>query len=301
MLLVRVGAGPLPAVRAIPASVSCHDGRVSDAPERRADDVERVALFVTCVGELVEPDVPVAAVRVLRAAGCELSVPEGQTCCGQPAWNSGFADDAARVARTSLDALERALADGADAVVVPAGSCATMMRLYWPQLFALAGDEEAARRAREVGAHLWELTELLDALPEGRLRLGRVEPCTVAYHRSCHMLRELHIEGQPEALLGRVEGVMQAEWTAADQCCGFGGTFSVKLPETSVAMADEKLDVLPEEVQTIVGADASCLMQLRTRAEARGLAVTTTHVVEVLERALVGDDDGEDEDEEASP
>lgn len=254
--------------------------------ERRADDVDRVALFVTCVGELVEPDVPVAAVRVLRAAGCEVEVPEGQTCCGQPAWNSGFADDAARVARTTLHALEGAVAGGAGAVVVPAGSCATMVRVYWPQLFALAGDEDASVRARTLGERVWELTELVDALPEGRLELGSVEPCQVVYHRSCHMLRELHVADQPESLLSRVDGCEQEVWTAADQCCGFGGTFSVKLPEASVAMADEKLDVLPEGTQVIVGADASCLMQLRTRAEARGLPVRTEHIAEVLQRAL---------------
>jgi len=265
---------------------------VSDPSERKADDVERVALFVTCVGELVDPDVPVAAVRVLRAAGCEVEVPEGQTCCGQPAWNSGFTEDAARVARTTLDALEGAVADGADAVVVPAGSCATMVRIYWPQLFSLAGDEEASARARTLGERVWELTELLDALPDGRLELGSVEPCRVVYHRSCHMLRELHIEGQPEALLSQVGGCEQQVWAAADQCCGFGGTFSVKLPEASVAMADEKLDVLPEGTAVIVGADTSCLMQLRARAEARGLPVTTEHVAQVLERALPGQEGG---------
>lgn len=251
-----------------------------------AADIRRVALFVTCVGELLDPDVPVAAVRVLRAAGCAVEVPDGQTCCGQPAWNSGFTADAAAVARTSLDALEAAVADGADAVVVPAGSCATMMSVYWPQLFALAGDEGAAARAQALGERLWELTELLDALPDDRLTLGAVEPCTVAYHRSCHMLRELHVADQPEALLARVDGCEQQPWAAADQCCGFGGTFSVKLPEASVAMADEKLDVLPEGTDLIVGADASCLMQLRTRAEARGMAVRTEHVAQVLERAL---------------
>ena len=263
---------------------------MAPAPDRRADDVTQVALFVTCVGELVDPDVPVAAVRVLRAAGCSVDVPDGQTCCGQPAWNSGFVQDAARVAATSLDALERAVDDGADAVVVPAGSCTTMMRLYWPQLFSLAGDEAASDRARSLGERMWELTELLAALPEGRNPvLGSIEPCTVAYHRSCHMLRELHVEEQPEALLARVDGCEQVAWAAAEQCCGFGGTFSVKLPEASVAMADEKLDVLPEGTAVIVGADASCLMQLRTRAGARGMPVRTEHIAQVLERALPDD------------
>ena len=272
--------------------LTCHDGPVSEASDRRPDGVERVALLVTCVGEMVEPDVPVAAVRVLRAAGCSVEVPDGQTCCGQPAWNSGFTADAAKVARTSLDALERAVADGADAVVVPAGSCATMVRIYWPQLFALDGDDAASQRARALGERVWELTELLDAMPPERLHFGSVEPCAAVYHRSCHMLRELHVAEQPEALLGRVDGCDVAPWAAADQCCGFGGTFSVKLPEASVAMADEKLDVLPEGTEVIVGADASCLMQLRTRAGSRGLQVRTEHVAQVLERALPGTDGG---------
>jgi len=260
-------------------------GGVPGSHERAADEVRTVALFPTCVGELVDPDVPVAAVRVLRRAGFAVSVPEGQTCCGQPAWNSGFTSDAARVARTTLDALARALDDGADVVVVPAGSCATMVRLYWPQLFELAGAPGAAARARAVGDRCWELTELLAALPEDRRPSGSVPEEPVAYHRSCHMLRELHVEDQPEQLLAGVDGCTVEPWAGAEQCCGFGGTFSVKLPETSVAMADEKLDLLPEGVTTIVGADTSCLLHLRTRAEVRGLPVRTEHVAQVLERA----------------
>jgi len=181
--------------------------------------------------------------------------------------------------------MDGALADGADAVVVPAGSCATMVRLYWPQLLELAGEPGAAERARTVGERTWELTELLDALPDERRPRGSVEPSAVAYHRSCHLLRELHVAEQPEALLAGVDGCTVEPWAGADQCCGFGGTFSVKLPEASAAMADEKLDLLPEGVTTIVGADASCLLQLRARAEARGLEVRTEHVAQVLERA----------------
>ena len=246
-----------------------------------------MALFPTCVGEVLDPDVPVAAVRVLRRAGCDVDVPEGQTCCGQPAWNSGFTADAARVARTTLDALEAAIDAGADAVVVPAGSCTTMLRLYWPQLLELAGDPGAAERARSLGERTWELTELLAALPDDRRPAGAADAPTVAYHRSCHMLRELHVAEQPEQLLAAT-GCEVAPWAAAEQCCGFGGTFSAKLPEVSVAMADEKLDTLPEGVATIVGADASCLLQLRSRAEARGLPVRTEHVAQVLERAWRG-------------
>lgn len=241
--------------------------------------MHRVALFVTCVGELLEPDVPIAAVRVLRAAGAEVEVPEGQTCCGQPAWNAGFAEDAARVARASLAALDATPAD----VVTPAGSCATMLRLYWPVLFDTVGDTEAATTARRLAPRVHELTEWLATR---QLPATSIPPCTVAYHRSCHMERELGIHDQPTDLLGAVAGCEVAAWPADDRCCGFGGTFSVSLPEVSAAMADEKLDSLPAGVTEIVGADASCLLQLRTRAEARGLAVTTRHLAQVLADAL---------------
>lgn len=248
-----------------------------------------VELFVTCVGEFVDPDVPVAVVRVLRAAGCRVGVPEGQTCCGQPAWNSGFTEDAAKVARTSLEALERAVEENPSAtVVVPAGSCATMMRLYWPQLFELAGEPALAARARSLGERIREFTEFLD----GReLPALSGDDAPVALHKSCHLLRELHVEDQPRAALERVEGCPVADWPADELCCGFGGTFSVKLPETSVSMADEKLDTLPEGVQLIVGADTSCLLHLRSRAEARGLDVRTAHIAQVLEVSLTGTDD----------
>lgn len=239
-----------------------------------------VALFVTCVGELVDPDVPVATVRVLRRCGATVSVPEGQTCCGQPAWNAGFAADAATVARTSLRALT-ATGDDAD-VVVPAGSCATMIKLYWPSLFDTVGDAESAAAARRLAPRVHELTSWLAPrfTADGEPASDRTP---VAYHRSCHMERELHVSAEPMALLAAA-GCPVADWEADDQCCGFGGTFSVRLPEVSTAMADEKLDALPAGVTEIIGADASCLLQLRTRAEQRGLPVRTRHIAEVLDR-----------------
>jgi L-lactate dehydrogenase complex protein LldE len=248
--------------------------------------VSRVALFVTCVGDLVTPDVPAAAVRVLRVAGDEVEVPAGQTCCGQPAWNAGFAPEAASVAEASLVALEQALAGGADVVVVPAGSCATMIRGYWPTLFEAAGQPELVERARAVGDQVRELTEWL--VEQGRLPAaggGAASPGAVALQRSCHLERELHIRTQPRELLERA-GCELAEWPADDRCCGFGGTFSVKLPEVSVAMADEKLDALPDDVVEVVGTDASCLLQLDGRARQRGLDVRFRHIAEVLAEGL---------------
>lgn len=249
----------------------------------------RVSLLVTCVVDVVAPDVGEAAVRLLRAAGCDVTVNLAQTCCGQPGWNAGFAADAARVARTTLGALEDDLDAGAEAVVVPAGSCATMVRVFWPELFEVVGDHDAAARARRVGDRTRELSDLLaeraDRLPA--LRLHR--PITVALHESCHMLRELRIAEAPGVLVAAVDGCEAVPWAGSDRCCGFGGTFSVKLPETSVAMADEKLRALgagAPGADLLVGCDTSCLMHLQARADATERPVHVRHLAEVLAAAL---------------
>jgi L-lactate dehydrogenase complex protein LldE len=249
----------------------------------------RVSLLVTCVVDVVAPDVGEAAVRLLRAAGCDVTVNLAQTCCGQPGWNAGFAADAARVARTTLGALEDDLDAGAEAVVVPAGSCATMVRVFWPELFEVVGDHDAAARARRVGDRTRELSDLLaeraDRLPA--LRLHR--PITVALHESCHMLRELRIAEAPGVLVDAVDGCEAVPWAGSDRCCGFGGTFSVKLPETSVAMADEKLRALgagAPGADLLVGCDTSCLMHLQARADATERPVHVRHLAEVLAAAL---------------
>jgi L-lactate dehydrogenase complex protein LldE len=238
-----------------------------------------VALFVTCVVDVFAPDTGVAAVKLLRAAGCDVSCPSGQTCCGQPAWNSGFHTDAAKVARTTLDALE---ADDAEAIVAPAGSCATMIKVFWPELFELVGDHHAAHRATELGRKTHELTSFLAAraLPPLQRR-GE----TVAYHHSCHMLRELRVHDAPEQLLDAA-GCERVEWRAGERCCGFGGLFSFKLPETSEAMADDKLSSLPEGVTSVVGADGSCLLHLRARAEHEDRAIEVRHIAELLADTL---------------
>ena len=245
----------------------------------------RVSLFVTCVVDLFTPDVGVAAVKVLRAVGGRVSCPSAQVCCGQPAWNAGFAAEAAAVARTSLDALE---ADGADVVVVPAGSCATMIRVFWPELFHVVDDHESAERARAIGARTRELTEFVAERVE-RLPPLAIDATTVAYHHSCHMLRELRIERQPTELLDAVEGCERVQWAADQRCCGFGGLFSFKLPETSVAMADDKLSGLADAEpapDVLVGADGSCLAHLRARAAHEGRPLVTRHIAEVLAEAL---------------
>ena len=244
----------------------------------------RVTLLVTCVVDLVAPEVAEATVRVLRATGCEVSVSADQTCCGQPAWNAGHAPEAAKVAGGTLAALEAELADGAEAVVVPSGSCTSMVRVFWPELFDLAGDPDAAERARGVGEVTFELSEFL---AERDLPALSGPEQRVAYHHSCHMLRELGVRAAPEALVDRVAGADRVAWDGDDRCCGFGGLFSVKLPELSVAMADEKLaDLVATQPDVLVGCDTSCLAQLRTRSEAVGLPVRTRHLAQLLDESL---------------
>jgi L-lactate dehydrogenase complex protein LldE len=238
---------------------------------------ERLALFPTCVVETLSPEIGDAATRVLEHLGYDVVVPPGVGCCGQPAWNSGFAADAARVARPTLDAL-----DGEQRVCVPAGSCATMMRVYWPELFRLAGDPGASERAAALAERVFEFSELV-------ARSGPIpgsHPARVAYHRSCHMLHELEIDRQPLALLDALEGCERVSWDD-DRCCGFGGTFAVKLPEISVAMADAKIASLtaadPDE---LVGCDRSCLLHLEARMRRLGIGLPVRHLAEVLAAAL---------------
>ena len=259
----------------------------NESMKHAEEDRLRVSLLITCVVDIVAPEVGEAAVRLLRAASCTVSCDLSQTCCGQPAWNAGFAEDAAAVARPTLAALEAELGRGADYVVVPAGSCATMVRLFWPELFEIVGDPDSAARARRVAERTREWSELLaervEHLPELRLDLPR----RVVLHQSCHLLRELDVTHQPADLLAQVAGCETVEWTGADRCCGFGGTFSVKLPEASVAMADEKLRALVGvNPDMVVGCDTSCLLHMRGRAEALGAPVEIRHVAQVLQDAL---------------
>jgi L-lactate dehydrogenase complex protein LldE len=231
----------------------------------------KVGLFVTCLVDLVSPEVGVATARVLQRAGHEVVFPEGQTCCGQPAFNSGYREEAAQVLRTTLRALASA---DVDAIVAPAGSCTTMIRTFAPGL--LGEDADLAR----VRPRLYELSEFL-AEHGGALHgtAGR----RVAYHDSCHMLRELNLRDEPRAALQRIEGVQLTDWDS-DRCCGFGGTFAVRQPELSVAMADEKLRTLGG-ADTLCGADPSCLMHLRGRLRRLGMRVEVKHLAELLEEA----------------
>jgi L-lactate dehydrogenase complex protein LldE len=235
-----------------------------------------VVLFPTCLGEALNRAAVRDAERLLAAAGAESERPAGATCCGQPAWNSGFVRDARRVARRTL----RALAD-AEAVVVPAGSCAAMMRLHWPHLFHGEADRELAER---VAGRTFELSQyLVDEL--GWRPSATATRAEVAYHDSCHMLRELRLHDQPRALLAAVADLR--ELPRADRCCGFGGTFSVRYPDVSTAMADDKLaSAATIAAATVASADPGCVMQIEGRAGRTGAGLRVVHLATIVAEAL---------------
>ena len=243
-----------------------------------------VTLFVTCVVDLFQPEVGVAAVRVLRAGGCEVSCPLGQTCCGQPAWNSGHAAEAAKVARTTLDALE---SDGGDVVVVPAGSCATMIRVFWPELFEVVGDARCRGPGPASSAQRTkELSELLVTLDLPELHLS--SPERVAYHHSCHMLRELRPRGPadgPARAGRRLPAASRGRPTSAAAASGACSRSSCPRPASPWPTTSSRPWPRPAPT-TLVGCDTSCLLHLRGRAEHEGRTLRTRHLVEVLAAAL---------------
>ena len=263
------------------ATAACpagHDRRCAETA-RGGHLPDQAALFPTCLGDLVTPDTVEHAQAALGACGLEVRAVRGGTCCGQPAFNAGFHDQARRVARVTL----RALAQTTGAIVVPAGSCAAMMSRHWGELFA--GDRDA-ELARQVGARVVEFTAVLanhlEVLERRRLRW----PGTAGYHDSCHMLRELRLSGEPRAVLGCVRDLHLVALASADRCCGFGGTFAVRYPEVSVAMADSKLeDARASGVEVLISADPGCLMQLGGRAERTGTGPRVIHIATLLYEA----------------
>jgi L-lactate dehydrogenase complex protein LldE len=246
-------------------------------------DPARAVVFPTCLVEQLRPSLARACVALVADAdgvGPELAT--GATCCGQPAWNAGFAAAARRVARRTL----RALRGGDGPVVVPSGSCATMMGHHWPELFAGTKDEAAARTLAGRVVELSTYLDRGDADGAGGDAGGPVSMSmsgsVVAVHDSCHGLRELAVKEQPRRLLAEV-GITVTETAGAERCCGFGGTFCVKMPAVSVAMADDKLDEWSEAgVTTVVAGDLSCLAHLEGRAGRRGLPLEFRHLAEVL-------------------
>lgn len=229
---------------------------------------------MTCLVDLLYPDVGEATVALLEDAGCDVEFPAAQTCCGQPAFNSGFHDEARRVAATLLDAME-----GIDAVVSPSGSCAGMVRAQYPHLFAGTPNEG---RARALAARTYELTEYLVDVADVATSGGRWDG-RVTYHDSCHGLRELGLSGQGRALVRGVDGTELVEMSRPDLCCGFGGTFSVRMPDVATAMADDKLvQATATAADVMLAGDSGCLMHLQGRIQRSGAPIRAMHVASFL-------------------
>jgi len=249
----------------------------------------RVGLFVTCLADLMRPSVAFAAVKLLEDAGCMVEVPAGQTCCGQPALNSGDSVDARAIAQRVIAAF-----DGFDAVVGPSGSCMGTLRHDYPALFAddpawRARAESLAQRSHELLSFLVDVlkVERVDARYDGK----------VTYHDSCAGLREMGVRDQPRKLLAGVQGLELVEMRGTEECCGFGGTFCVKYPEISTKMVDDKIaHIEASGAGTVAGGDLGCLLNIAGRIKRRGLPVRVVHTAELLAgmgaRPSIGEPEG---------
>ena len=235
----------------------------------------RIGLFVTCLVDLVRPQVGFAAVRLLEKAGCEVIVPTSQTCCGQPAWNAGADGYAGAIARQVVDVFECF-----DYVVMPSGSCAGMIRRHYPD--CLKDDPAYAPRARALARKTFELMSFLVRV-RGVTKVDARCSARVVYHSSCSSLREMCAHGESQKLLASVEGLTLLELREPEVCCGFGGLFSVKYPEISERMADDKTaDALATGADMLVGPDLGCLLHLAGRLKRQGKNIKVRHAAEVL-------------------
>ncbi len=234
-----------------------------------------MGLFVTCLVDVFRPSVGFAAVKLLEDAGCIVEVPALQTCCGQPAYNSGDRRDASEIAKRTIILFEKF-----DYVVVPSGSCGGMLKEHYPHLF----DAEPgwAERARTLAARTYELISFLHDVRGVRQVNARYQG-TIAYHDSCSGLRELGIKQQPRALLRSVTGARLVELAEPEVCCGFGGTFCVKYPEISDQMVANKIaDVVATGADTLLAGDLGCLMNMAGKLSRKGERIRVRHVAEVL-------------------
>jgi L-lactate dehydrogenase complex protein LldE len=236
----------------------------------------KVAFFVTCLVDQLFPNVGVSAVKVLRSAGCEIVFDERQTCCGQPAFNTGYRKEARKFAERFIEIFEEA---SADAIVSPSGSCVAMVK-HFHELFPK--DKSWRTRAETLAEMTLEfsgfLVNVLKIEETGSVYAGRI-----TWHDACHGLRELGLKDEPRRLLENIKSAEFVEMENSDACCGFGGTFSVKYPEISVAILDNKIQAINDSgVDTVVSCDASCLMQIAGRLSRLGSTVKTLHIAEIL-------------------
>lgn len=241
----------------------------------------RVSLFITCLADQLYPQVGESVARLLHRYGCEVDFPEGQTCCGQPAFNSGYQEEAKEVAKSMIRAFEQS-----DYVVSPSGSCTGMVHHYYPYLFE--GEPEWQDKARQLVEKTYEFSQFLVHV----LGIREVEaefPAKVTYHPSCHAMRLLGVKEEPMELLCKVKGVEVADLPHKEDCCGFGGTFAVKMGDMSEAMVCEKVDnIVRSGAEVLVGTDMGCLMNISGRLQKEGRSIRIMHLAELLEEGAKG-------------
>lgn len=234
----------------------------------------RISLFIPCFVDLMYPQVGMAMVRIFEKLGHQVEVPEGPSCCGQPAFNSGYWDESRAIAIKVMESLQ-----AVEVVVIASGSCGAMMKVFYPELFAGTKYEPMARalapKCHEFSGFLVNQLGVTD--------LGAKFPHTVTFHDGCHGLRELSNKRPPRELLARVQGLELVEMAEAETCCGFGGTFSAKFPAISTAMGEVKCaSALETKAEYIVSCDSSCLMQIQGLADKQKKPIKTIHLAEIL-------------------
>lgn len=241
-----------------------------------------VQLFATCLIETLRPEAGLAVVTVLERLGLTVEYPEGQTCCGQPAFNAGVWTDARAMARHTLDVLNQSPAP----IIVPSGSCGDMLVHHYPELFA--NDPVYGPIAQSIAARTFEFAQFLTEVMGLTGVHAQAQPGThVTYHPSCHLLRGLGVTTGPRQLLAGVENLTVDELPGATECCGFGGLFAIKMADISSAMLERKLDHIQETgAPTVVGCDVSCLLHISGGLHRRGAPVQTRHLAEILAQEI---------------
>jgi L-lactate dehydrogenase complex protein LldE len=247
------------------------------------DTTVKASLFVTCIIDQFFPEVGEAAVRVMQRLGVDVEFDESQTCCGQPAFNNGYWNDSKPTARRLVDSYQ-----SAERIVIPSGSCASMVRVFYNELFH--NEPDTLSRAQALAPRVSEFTEFVfDFLGAEKLEglASNPKPMRVTYHESCHLKRELGVDSQPKSLIKSLPGVELVEMPQAEVCCGFGGTFSVKYADISAAMLRDKIaNIRSANVDAVVAGDMSCLMHIGGGLEKQGAGVRAIHIAQLLDERI---------------
>ena len=240
---------------------------------------KKVSLFATCIADMFYPQALESTCRLLQSQGITVEYPKDQICCGQPSFNAGYVDEAAKVAKNLIEAFEHS-----EYVISPSGSCTAMIREHYPVLFE--NDPVMLEKAKDLGNKVYEFSEFFVKVL-GVTNVGAKLNAKVTYHFSCHMTRLLRVKEAPIELIKNIEGIEYIELPNNQDCCGFGGTFSVKMADISSAMLNEKIkNIQSTGAEILVGSDLSCLMNISGGLSRQGIPIKTMHVAELLDRGL---------------